>query len=344
MSNDKPSSDKFLVPSERDRLIAKSSTLVKRGLSDIQPLPLITPATLEKICRDLDDDDFDVRALAAKKVPTIAKLLSVDDSEALSVLFKLVDNLHGLFESTYQPSLFWHGQAYYPPNEGLKNLLVQALESLVGSIDDASDAVIWALRNGHSETQVKAAVWLGHNLVGKSIPSLDRVEFSTTDKLPRIAAGYALSCLGQNWLIPYFVMLIEFAEYPKRQNVNKLCKVYRMNFSSNVLKEILHKGTKSFPEEGVLDLILEHITIDDEDSYSYGNLGEIYEQMNRLPEAIEAYATAIKIDPDPRYYYGQGITLLELEDHSAARAICDELKETDKDLAAMLSDRINELT
>jgi tetratricopeptide (TPR) repeat protein len=344
MSNDKPSTDQSLVPSERSSLVAKSSTLAKRGLSDLQALPRVTQATLKKICRDLDDDDFDVRALAANRLSTIGKLLSVDDGATLAILFKLADNLHDLFESNYQPSLFWHGQEYYPPNDSFRNLLIQALESLVGAIDDAIDAVIWLLLNGHAETQVKAAVWLGRRSVGKSISSLQMVSFSSSDKLVTIAVGWALCCLGQNWPIPYFVMLIELADHPKKLNIDKICKLYGMNFSPNVLREILYKGTRYFPEEGVLDLLLDHVTIDDDDSYSYGNLGEIYGQMNRLPEAIEAYAAAIKIDPDPSYYYGQGIAFLHLGDSSAALAICDELKELNKDLAEMLSDRISKLT
>jgi len=182
-----------LVPSASKDLTLRSSVLVRRALDDIAR---IAPS-LEEIHRVLSAGvgvDLDAYGAAAKAIIDLTPSLHIQDDRVGTLVFQLVYALQRFFPSEGEAVLTrsCRGERYFPPNEELRDLLVRALQSLVGPFSDPIDAVIAAFTRGGRATRIEAAGWLHSSDIPNAASLLQDALAHTDDEFFALVLRYAL--------------------------------------------------------------------------------------------------------------------------------------------------------
>jgi len=177
-----------------------SSSLVQRGLADIARFQ-ISLEEIRSICSGLEDFNFDIRAEAAQTISRRSSEIKAKQEYIEMVVFPLVYNLEEYFDKpSGQLTLFECGERYYPPNNEFKYILLNALVSIVGNIDETGDAVLEILQTGTVQGKIKSIEWLAERtlsstLFGRSFNEIDSLCHSPNEGV-RLAAIYAMTCFG----------------------------------------------------------------------------------------------------------------------------------------------------
>ena len=207
-------SEKALIKGTLSPLIGRlSNALVRRGLTDIERIE-ISREEIESILSDLYNSNFDIRAYAAKKIILHSSIIKTNQEYVEMLVFPMAEDIAKYFEKpAIQLELFYTGK-HYPPMEGFKNILMNAIISISSGIKESGDAILSILTKGTNEGKIEAAEFFAINRIGlsptlknKVIAELNTLYHSQDERI-RLAAIYALTELNQMFPIKAYEELI----------------------------------------------------------------------------------------------------------------------------------------